>query len=374
MLSQVCSMFNGYLNGNTRLGDYMDNVKNNSFHIMLVWFLSYSFFINKFVSNKIMITLGTKGLFPIILINLLFPLVLLLYNPLKRIQKEKLNYIAKGKEGIYFVLKIFISIYLILTSIYTLRHICSFLSAYYFDVITLGLEILLILLLILYASKKSFSVLSTVSVLISFYITFEFVLYIFTGVESRWFIINYLPSFTFTETIQTLFYISLFIIDFLLLFVYVDDSVEPIKRKHLFLFCFLLSFMNIFEKVKMVTSLGPLVEQYKFPSFEVWRLSSIDLIRMNVDFIPLIGWIMIAFVRLSLSLHLLNKIWNNSTKKFNVVVLMFMGIVTYIISGSLSLSYMIEDTYIFMLILGVVSIVLFVLLLHKKKGGLERVK
>lgn len=352
----------------------MENIENNSFHILLVWYLSYSFFINKFVSNKIMITLGTKGLLPIIIIDLLFPLVLLFYKPLKRIQKEKLINIARGKEGIYFVFKIFVSTYIVLTSIYTLRHICSFLSAYYFDVITLGLEIILLLSLVLYASKKSFSCLSTISVLILFYVLFEFGVYIVTGLDNRWFLVNYIPVFSTSDIVSSLFYISLFVIDFLLLFLHSDDGVEPLKRKHLFLFCMLLSFINIFEKVKMVTSLGPLVEQYKFPSFEVWRLSSINFIRMNIDFIPLIGWIMIAFVRLSLSLHLLNKLWDSTSKYFNIIVLLFIGIVTYIISSSLSLSLMVDETYIFMFIVGMVSFVLLFLLLHKKKGELKRVK
>ena len=352
----------------------MEHVKNNSFHILLVWYLSYSFFINKFISNRIMITLGTKGLIPIIVIDLLFPLVLFFYKPLKRIQKEKLKNITRGKEGIYFVFKIFVSIYLILTSIYTLRHICSFLSTYYFDVISLALEIILLLSLVLYASKKSFSCLSTISVIIMFYVLIEFGVYILTGLDSRWFLVNYIPSFNMIDILESLFYISLFIIDFILLFLHSDNSVEPIKRKHLFFFCMLLSFINIFEKFKMVTSLGPLVEYYKFPSFEVWRLSSIDFIRMNVDFIPLIGWIMIAFVRLSLSLHLLNKLWDSSNKYFNIIILLFIGVTTYIISSSLSLSFMIEDTYIFMFIVGIVSFVLIFLLLKRKKGELKRVK
>lgn len=374
MLSHVCSMFKAIFNVYTILGDNMENVKKNSFHILLVWFLSYSFFVNKFISNRIMTNFGTKGLFFIILIDLLFPLVLLFYKPLKRIQKEKLMNLVKIKPSIFFVFKLFISVYLILTSIYTLRHICSFLSSYYFDVISLAMEIVLLLLLVLYASYKSFDCLSTISVLIAVYVTVEFVIYIITGVESRWFLVNYIPSFQLSEIIEILLYLSIFIIDFVLLFLHSDDSMEPLKKKHIIFFCFLLACINIFEKVKMVTSLGPLVEMYKFPSFEVWRLSSIDFIRMNVDFIPLIGWIMIAFVRLSLSLHLFDKVWNKSSVKFNVIVLTFIGIVTYIFSSRLSLSSMIDDTHIFMWISGLVSCVLLGLIVHQKKGGLKRVK
>jgi hypothetical protein len=82
-------MFKLNLTVNNKLGDNMENVKKYSFHIMLVWFLSYSFFINKFISNRIMTTFGTKGIFFIIIIDLLFPVALLFYKPMKRIQKEK---------------------------------------------------------------------------------------------------------------------------------------------------------------------------------------------------------------------------------------------------------------------------------------------
>lgn len=353
----------------------MDHVKNNSFHILVVCFLSYSFFINKFVSNNIMISFGTKGLIPLIIIDLLFPFILLLYKPIKRIQQEKLDNLAKGKAGINFVFKIFVSVYLILTSIYTLRHVCSFMSTYFFNIVSLILEITLLLLLVLYASKKNFKCLNTISILIFFYFIFEFVVYMLTGIEKNYFLINLFPSFNTLEFVKIFMLSSLFFIDMLLLFIYSDDAIDVVKRKHLLLFAFLLSFMNIFEKVKMCLSLGPMMEFFTFPSFETWRLSSISVLRLNIDFIPLIGWIMLVFVRLSLSLYLLNKLWNNTSKGFNISILVFIGVVTYIISNNLEISVLMQkESYILIFIVGVVSMFLLYLLVKEKRGKLKRVK
>ena len=133
--------------------------------------------------------------------------------------------------------------------------------------------------------------------------------------------------------------------------------------------------MNIFEKVKMCLSLGPMMEFFTFPSFETWRLSSISVLRLNIDFIPLIGWIMLVFVRLSLSLYLLNKLWNNTSKGFNISILVFIGVVTYIISNNLEISVLMQkESYILIFIVGVVSMFLLYLLVKEKRGKLKRVK
>jgi len=350
----------------------MDKVKNNSLHIMIVWFLSYNFFINKFVSNKLMINLGVKALFPIIIIELLFPCILLLYKPLKRIQKEKLTKLAGKNSSVYFVFKIFISLYLLITSILVLRHICTFLTTYYFNIISLSLEILLLLGVVLYSSKNNFKVLSTISVLVTFYTIIEFIVYIITGVESRWYLINIIPSYNLSEIIKIVVYLSLFIIDFILLFLHGEDCSETIKKKHLILFSFILAFINIFEKIKMCVSLGPLISMVNYPSFEVWRLSSIVFIRQNLDFIPLIGWIMIAFVRLSLSTYLIDKVWETTNYKFNIIVLFVIGVLTYIICNNLEISILIEqNAYIFVFTVGIIS---FILLLSFFKRRVSNVK
>lgn len=346
----------------------MDKVKNNSLHIMIVWFLSYNFFINKFVSNKIMINFGVKGLFAIVLIELMFPFILLLYKPLKKIQKEKLDNIARKNNSLYFVFKIFVSLYIVITSILTLRHICTFLTTYYFNIISLSMEIILLLGLVLYSSKNNFKCLNIISVIVSFYMVIEFGIYIITGMESRWYLINIFPIFKVSEIIQLLIYLSLFLIDFILLILHSEDCSETIKKRHLILFAFILSFINIFEKVKMCVSLGPLLGMTNYPSFEVWRLSSIVFIRQNIDFIPLVGWIMIAFIRLSLSTYILDKVWDVTNAKFNIALLSVIGIVTYIICNNLEISMLVEhNAYIFVFITGLISFVLLIFLFKKRR-------
>jgi len=353
----------------------VENVKNNSFHILAIWFLSYSFFINKFVSNKILINFGTKGLIPVVIIALMFPLILLLYKPLKKIQKDKLKTFENSHQAIFFVFKLFATLYLIMTSIYSLRHMCSFMTNYYFNIVSLILEIFLFLGVVLYASKNNFKCLSAMSIIIGMYILIESTIYIFTGFESNFFVISFSSSFSFVEIIKLIIYLSMYIIDLLLLLIHVDESEETIKIKHLLFFSFLLAFLNIFEKVKMVLTLGPLITRYNYPSFEVWRLSSIPFMKANIDFIPLIGWMLIVFMRLSLSIFLLNKLWNNNKKSFNIPILLGIGIITYLISTNFEISSFIDkDAYIFLFIVGVVPFVLLFLMIRKRKGRLERVK
>ena len=251
---------------NNKIGDVMENSKNNSFHIMAIWYLSYSFFINKFVSNKILITFGTKGLIPIVIINLIFPFILLLYKPLKKVQKDKLDTLSKSKGIVYFVFKLFASLYLIMSSIYTLRHLCSFMTTYYFNIVSIGLEIILLLSLVLYSSKNNFKCLSAMSIIIGMYTLIELIIYTFTGIELNLFVIDFSLSFSISQTVELFIYLSLFVIDMLLLMIHSDEAIEVPKKKHLLLFAFIASFFNIIEKVKMCMTLGPIITMFNFPS------------------------------------------------------------------------------------------------------------
>ena len=276
---------------------------------------------------------------------------------------------------VYFVFKLFTSLYLIMSSIYTLRHLCSFMTTYYFNIVSIGLEIVLLLSLVLYSSKNNFKCLSAMSIIIGMYTLIELIIYTFTGIEFNLFVIDFSLSFSLSDTVELIIYLSLFVVDMLLLMIHSDEAIEPIKKKHLLLFAFIASLFNIIEKVKMCMTLGPIITMFNFPSFETWRLSSLSFIKESIDFIPLIGWVMIVFVRLSLSLFLLNKLWGVNKKSFNIPVLIFIGFITYIISMNYEMSKVIyKDAYIFLFIAGIIPFILLFLMLRKGKGRLERVK
>lgn len=295
--------------------------KINSFEYeTLIWFLIRACFIT--ASSSLIIEIAEEEALLSIIIGILLgiiPFVIYEYfkhkYPSKNIIEINQKLFGKFSNIINFIIFLTIFIFTIIT-FWMLTNFINTQFLYKTPFFVIGLALIIP---VAYINLKGLKVIGKVS-LLSFYISFVFIILILSGIISGIYIDNIKPFFVHTPNqilYASLIFLCFNVLPIFLLTIIPKNQITKYSSKKNFLFYILagLSLLNVIFMTITIFGIG-LSKIYEYPCFEILkRVSILDIID-RVESILVVEWILALFILISVAVYFLKMTFIQTFTKF----------------------------------------------------------
>ncbi len=289
----------------------------------LIWFLIRACFIVSSASLIISIS-DEESWFSIIIGTLIGIIPFLIYEYLKKKFPNQniieINQKLFGKFG--YILNFVMCLTLLVFIIITFWMLTNFINTQFLYKTPFLVVALALILPIAYINFKGIKVIGKVS-LLSFYISFVFIILILSGIISGIYIDNIKPFFIHTPNeilYSALIFISFNVLPIFLLTIIPKNQITNYSSKKNFLFYIFacLSLLNVIFMTITIFGIG-LSSIYEYPCFEILkRVSILDIID-RVESILTIEWILALFIIISMILYFLKESFKTTFKNIKKI-------------------------------------------------------
>lgn len=308
----------------------MQEKKISSLNLMIIFFLSYSFYTIQILTQQLFSNYGKESVIIICLAHLLLPLTT--YITCKIINKKLLNQNSKNN----FLFTIFTSFYLIITSIISITNITNIITLYYYQNTKYILLLIILSLPIIYTLiKGDYILFSLGAILLIIYMIFK---YSYLGNTSN--IDIYVFSNIFKIKISNILPIIIYCLPIFLepLILLNNQKLlnNKINTKMTTIFSLVISLIGILTILRQTWEFGSLLNKIRFPYLESIKNIIAGKFFENIDFYYLLSIAVSIYIRLGYTLITIK----NSFKLKNIIaifLLISILILVFIIQRSMSL-------------------------------------
>ncbi|MEC1157434.1 MULTISPECIES: GerAB/ArcD/ProY family transporter [Cytobacillus] len=347
-----------------------------SVHIFILLIMSTGFMVHVLIIPTILSTSNRDAWLSVIFSTIPFILwILLVFYIYKKLNThEDILSLLKRKfshSWVFIIFPITFGSYFLINAFITLKYTFFWANANYTFEIPNFVIVLLFALICLYASAKGIRTISTIAFLVLPIVSFfGFLVGIGNSPNKNYELLFPIFENGYKDVIQGLVYTcsGLFEIIFLLFLTsYIKDRL---KVKWLILAGIILVFLILGPLVGAISEFG-LEEAAKLrnPAYEQWKLLKIGEHITRLDFLSIFQWLSGAFVRISLSLFIADKIFGfNKKRKWVLPILYIILIIGACIPwDAISFFYFLQKYFFpINLIFQICTMLLFLLIIHLK--------
>lgn len=347
-----------------------------SVHIFILLIMSTGFMVHVLIIPTILSTSNRDAWLSVIFSTIPFILwILLVFYIYKKLNThEDILSLLKRKfshSWVFIIFPITFGSYFLINAFITLKYTFFWVNANYTFEVPNFVIVLLFALICLYASAKGIRTISTIAFLVLPIVSFfGFLVGIGNSPNKNYELLFPIFENGYKDVIQGLVYTcsGLFEIIFLLFLTsYIKDRL---KVKWLILAGIILVFLILGPLVGAISEFG-LEEAAKLrnPAYEQWKLLKIGEHITRLDFLSIFQWLSGAFVRISLSLFIADKIFGfNKKRKWVLPILYIILIIGACIPwDAISFFYFLQKYFFpINLIFQICTMLLFLLIIHLK--------
>lgn len=347
-----------------------------SVHIFILLIMSTGFMVHVLIIPTILSTSNRDAWLSVIFSTIPFILwILLVFYIYKKLNThEDILSLLKRKfshSWVFIIFPITFGSYFLINAFITLKYTFFWANANYTFEVPNFVIVLLFALICLYASAKGIRTISTIAFLVLPIVSFfGFLVGIGNSPNKNYELLFPIFENGYKDVIQGLVYTcsGLFEIIFLLFLTsYIKDRL---KVKWLILAGIILVFLILGPLVGAISEFG-LEEAAKLrnPAYEQWKLLKIGEHITHLDFLSIFQWLSGAFVRISLSLFIADKIFGfNKKRKWVLPILYIILIIGACIPwDAISFFYFLQKYFFpINLIFQICTMLLFLLIIHLK--------
>ncbi len=308
----------------------MQEKKISSLNLMIIFFLSYSFYTIQILTQQLFSNYGKECILIICLAHLLLPLTT--YITCKIINKNSLNQNNKNN----FLFTIFVSFYLIITSIISIINITNIITLYYYQNTNYILLLTILSLPIIYTLIKGDHILFSLgAILLIIYAIFK---YSYLGNTSNidFYVFSNILKIKNSNLLPIIIYCLPIFLEPLILLNNQKSLNTKINIKMITIFSILISLIGIFTILRQTWEFGNLIDKIRFPYLESIKNIIAGKFFENIDFYYLLSIAVSIYVRLGYTFITIKK----SFKLKNIIsILLLTSLLTlvFIIQKSMSL-------------------------------------
>jgi len=308
----------------------MEEKKTTSLNLLIIFFLSYSFYILQILTQELFYYYGKQSIFIICLFQLLFPLII--YIVCKAINSNKFKPNKKNN----FTFSILSALYLILTSIICVVNITNIIMLYYYQQTSFIILLVIIALPIVYSLIRGDNTFfSLAAILLIIYSVFK---YSYLGNHSSidFYVVHDIFKIDKGNILPLIIYSLPILIEPLLLLNNKNNISNKINIKATVFFASIISIIGIWTTLRQVWEFGNMIDKIRFPYLESIKNIIAGRFFENIDFYYLLSIAVSIYIRLGYSFITIKK----SFKLNNIITigLLFASlIIVYIVQKSMNL-------------------------------------
>lgn len=353
-----------------------------SVHIYILLIMSTGFMVHVLIIPALLSTSNRDAWLSVIFSTIPFILwILLIFYIYKRLNNQDIFFLIKRKlssSWVFIILSIVFGSYFLISAFITLKYTFFWANDNYTYEVPNFLVVLLFGLICLYASAKGIRTISTIAFLVLPIVSiFGFLVGIGNSPNKNYELLFPIFEYGYKDFIQGLVHTcsGLFEITFLLFLTsYIKDRLQV---KWLILVGIILVFLILGPLVGAISEFGP-EEAVKLrnPAYEQWKLLTIGVHVTRLDFLSIFQWLSGAFVRISLSLFIAEKIFVFNKKiKWILPILYLIMILGACIPWDATSFFFFLQKYFFpiSLIFQICTMLLLLLIIHLKGDNHEEI-
>lgn len=308
----------------------MEEKKISSLNLLIIFFLSYSFYITQILTQELFYSFGKECVLIICILQLLFPLTVYLVCKLIN-NKEK----QENKKN-SFIFSLTTSIYLIITSIISMVNITNIIMLYYYQKTSFIILLIVVSLPLIYTLiKGDTNFFSLSAILLIVYSVFK---YSYLGNSSKidFYVFHDILKIKKSNIILIIIYSLPILLEPLLLINNKKIIKDKINTKAITIFASLISIIGILTILRQTWEFGNLLDKIRFPYLEsIKNIIAGDFFE-NIDFYYLLSIATSIYIRLGYSFITIKNTFN--LNKIMTTGLLFASLIlVYIIKQSMNL-------------------------------------
>ncbi len=305
----------------------MDKYTRNSFGFLNIAALTGLYFSNRILIRILFQSAGKLSyIFALLNAFTLISLTPYIHKKIRHMKKEPLEVIARntGHEKLFKFSKILITFYLIY------RIYLTILTAAGFSVVNLlprtppWMIITIIFIFVIYTLHDGIDSLLRTSNIFLIFVIIQFFIYIF-------FDKSFLSLFTLIpmegqfpkSVIGSIAVSAMMILDWFLLFYYIDLANDEIKPKELNIRAFIHSIIIFIDCIWVVSKFGLLIDKIPFIYYESWKLISFGKYLEYAEYIASSYWVINGVINTAITFFILARIWHFKFKGMIAISVIF---------------------------------------------------
>jgi len=308
----------------------MEEKKVTSLNLLIIFFLSYSFYILQILTQELFYSFSKQSVFIICLFQLLFPIII--YIVCKLINSNKLKQNDKNN----FIFTILSSIYLIITSIISIVNITNIITLYYYQQTNYIILLIIVSLPIIYTIiRGENNFFSLAAVLLIVYGAFKYS-YLANSSSIDFYVFHDFFKVEKSNILPIIIYCLPILFEPLLLFNNQKSISNKINIKLVVSFATFISIIGVLTILRQTWEFGALLDKIRFPYLESIKNIIAGRFFENIDFYYLLSIAASIYIRLGYSFITIKKSFNLN-KIITISLLIGSLLLAYIIQGSMNL-------------------------------------
>jgi spore germination protein KB len=352
-----------------------------SVHIYILIIMSTGFMVHVLIIPTILSTSNRDAWLSVIFSTVPFILWIMLifyiykklnnHNDILSLLKQKLS-----QSWVFIIFSIVFGSYFLISSFITLKYTFFWANNNYTFEVPNFVIVFLFALMCFYASVKGIRTISTIAFLIlPFVVFFGFLVGLGNSPNKNYELLFPIFENGYKDFIQGLIHTCAGLFEIIFLLFLTPFIKDRLKVKWLILSGIILVFLILGPLVGTISEFG-LEEAVKLrnPAFEQWKLLEISSHITRLDFLSIFQWLSGAFVRISLSLFIADKIFliKKKTKWVLPILYLLLIIGACIPWNAISFYYFLQNFYFpISLIFQICTMLLLLLTIHLKGGHHE---
>lgn len=308
----------------------MESNKTSSLNLLIIFFLSYSFYITQILTQQLFYSHSKQSILIICIFQLLFPLII--YLICKAINSNMLKKNTKNN----FIFSILSSIYLVITSIICLINITNIVILYYYQQTNYLILLITITIPIIYTLiRGENNFFSLASILLIIYSVFKYS-YLANPSKIDFYTFSNILKIDKNNILPLIIYSLPILIEPILLLNNQNNISNKINIKLAVSFSMFISLIGIMTVLRQTWEFGSLLDKVRFPYLESIKNIIAGKFFQNIDFYYLLSIAVSIYIRLGYTFITVKKTFNLSNIITISLLFISLGIV-YIIQKSMNL-------------------------------------
>lgn len=350
-------------------------------HIYILLIMSTGFMVHVLIIPALLSTSNRDAWLSVFFSTIPFILwILLVFYVYKKLNTLDILSLLKRKlssSGV-FILSIVFGTYFLISAFITLKYTFLWANDNYTYEIPNFVVVLLFVLICLYASVKGIRTISTIAfLLLPFVSFFGFLVGIGNSPNKNYELLFPIFENGYKDFLQGLVHTCSGLFEIIFLVFLTSYIKDRLKVKWLILTGFILVFLTLGPLIGAISEFGS-EEAVKLrnPAYEQWKLLTIGVHVTRLDFLSIFQWLSGAFVRISLSLFIAEKIFmlNQKIKWILPILYLILIIGTCIPWDATSFFYFLQKYFFpISLIFQICTMLLLFLIIHLKGDNHEEI-
>ena len=308
----------------------MNEKKITSTNLLIIFFLSYSFYVIQILTQELFKLYSKQSILIICIIQLLFPI--LIFGICKLINSNKL----KQNDKNAFVFNIISSIYLLITTVISIINITNIIILYYYQQTNYIILLILISLPLIYTIiKGEDNFFSLASILLIIYTIFKYA-YLNNSSTIDYYVFYNITSIDKGNILSIIIYSLPILLEPLLLINNQKDISTKINIKLIVGFSIFISLISVLTILRQTWEYGDLLGMIRFPYLESIKNIIAGRFFENIDFYYLLSIAVSVYIRLGYTLITIKKSLNLN-KTVTLSLLGLLAVLIYIVQKSMDL-------------------------------------